>query len=112
MIVDTKDFHKVVDYDPDPELHADYMDQEGFEEEKASWLAGDITCLYVFAAVTINIPHGTDGTYITHDVHSPGLYGIFVYSQEDPYLDEVYKEECNVLISMLTTMGMSIHVSD
>ena len=118
LTVKMSEIKRTVWYDPEPD--DSYADQEGFEEERAAIDRGDLVAYGCRAAIWITIPattashpdyntdrgHGSDG--ITHHIDSPGLWGIFAKSNDEPYFDEVFKEEREMLVHMLTTMGIEV----
>jgi len=106
MIVNTKDFRLECDHDPDPDLS--YMDQEGFEEEKKAWENGELVCVYVRARIQLHFKSTSSLETIT----SPGLYGIVLQTvdmDDDPYILEVFEQECKQLLDMLLELGVDVH---
>ena len=102
MIVNTKDFVRKVDHDPDPDLS--FMDQD----EKQAWVNGELVCIYVKAIIQIFLKN----TKVTVLLESPGCYGIVVNSVDDPYVQEIFEEECKILADMLIEMGMTVQDKD
>ncbi|MBD3277139.1 MAG: hypothetical protein GF388_02470 [Candidatus Aegiribacteria sp.] len=88
---------KEVDYDPFPDTS--WLEQEGFEEELDRYQRGLFLLVYVKARAELYIPYG-DG-WVVEDITSPGLHGIAVEDFDDPYLDEVFLEEKEILKEML-----------
>jgi hypothetical protein len=65
--------------------------------------------------IELRIPFGTEidlpempNGYITHRIESTGLWSIWAEHDEDPYFDEVFKDQRAELVFMLTTMGIEV----
>jgi hypothetical protein len=110
---------KIVDYDPEPDASyaVDMAKREGWTDELEAIEKGELVGYYCKALVEITIPESdnqpdycTDRALagIRHTIASPGLWGIFAKSDEDPYFDEVFAEERMTLIDMLTKMGIEV----
>jgi hypothetical protein len=102
-------FEKVVDNDDDADLS--WAEQEGFEEDLAALKNGDLTNYGVRARVEIQIPLASTlrhGYQIAQNLESPGIWGVTVANSDDPYIDEAFKEECNILAQMLTALGIEV----
>ena len=104
MIVSRSDFVREVIPDSDPDTS--YLEQKEFGKRLRQYRAGQFAYVGIRAKVELSIPHGRD-TFITQTIHSPGLWGI-EDDFGDEYLDSVYADECDVLASMLTEMGMEV----
>lgn len=105
MKVSRSEFRKEVVPDTSPD--ASYLEQEGFEERLAEYRSDRFSFVGVYAAVTLRIPFGTDGTRILQEIRTPGLWGIEDDSSPE-YLEEVFQEECATLRTMLEAMGMEV----
>lgn len=101
MNVSKADFKRVVIADEDPD--ASFLEQEGFEKRLAEYRRGDFHFVGVRAQVELKIPYGPLGYSIVQVVHSPGEWGIESDSDVS-YFEEVYQEECEVLVDMLRSM--------
>jgi hypothetical protein len=115
VVVKTSDIKKLVDYDPDPDpSYAERMAEDGAPAELEAINSGEFIAYYCKAVVTIDIPcDGADDpdvprNLILHRVESPGLWGIYAASDDDPYFDEVFAEERNTLVWMLRKMGIRV----
>lgn len=98
------DFQRVVVVDHDADVS--YLDQVGFEDRKRELLRGDFGFIGIRARVEVTIPQSA-----THGVvqvfESPGMWGI--ESDSDPtFLDEVYEQECEELVSILRALRVRI----
>lgn len=91
----------------DDNADTSYLEQEAFEARLGEYQNGDFYYIGIRASVTLEIPHGSNGTRILQKIESPGLWGIESDSDKD-YLQEIYAEECNILADMLQTMGMKV----
>jgi hypothetical protein len=67
-----------------------------------SYNRGDWCMTGIKASVTLQIPHG-DG-FISQTIESPGLWGVESDAGED-HLQEVFRDECSILASMLEAMS-------
>jgi hypothetical protein len=83
------------------ELQADEAD----EERLAAYERGEFHFVGLRARITLFIPFGNDK--IMQDIQSPGLWGVESDSTEE-YLSEVFNDECEVLIHMLTELGVAV----
>jgi hypothetical protein len=104
MTVKKSDYFKVVPYDTDPDIS--FMDEEEHKQTKERWNRGEFECVGVKAAVELQIPYGKD--FIDHVIESPGVWGVFVESKDNPYLEELFKEESKILTEMLTAIGIIV----
>jgi hypothetical protein len=113
--VNQNEFQLVVEYDEDPDTS--YMDQEGFESEKHDYERELIAAYSVYAEVKLDINIGTkDRPFIVeHKVRTPGCHGVMLYTdvdpKENPHTQEIFEEESETLIDMITEMGMGVHRS-
>lgn len=73
-----------------------------------SYNRGDWNMVGVKAAITLRI-RISKGNWILQRIESPGIWGIESDAGEI-YLDEIYQEECSVLMSMLQEMGIRVRV--
>ena len=77
----------------------DYRRQD--EARLAAWRNDEWHFVGIRARATINIPYGANPQcWITAELMSPGLWGIESDSS-DAYLQEVYREERDILVEML-----------
>jgi hypothetical protein len=77
----------------------DYRRQD--EARLAAWRNDEWHFVGIRARATINIPYGANPQcWITAELLSPGLWGIESDSS-DAYLQEVYREERDILVEML-----------
>lgn len=67
---------------------------------------GDWHMLGIRAQVEVRIPT-KHNSWIVHTVHSPGLWGI-ASDGNDSYREQVFQDECSVLVDMLKEMGMKV----
>lgn len=58
------------------------------------------------ASVRLSIPVG-NGTSILQTISTPGLWGIESDSDQE-YIDSVFKEECDTLVTMLQVLNVSV----
>lgn len=80
----------------------DYREQD--EARLKAWRNDEWLFLGIRARALIKIPHGTNPEcWITSELLSPGLWGIESDS-DDAYLQQVYREEREILISMLASL--------
>ena len=95
-------------YDPhsDPRDYL-FQDPDYREQDQArldAWRKDEWRFVGIRARATIKIPHGTNpDCWITSELLSPGLWGIESDS-EDPYFQEVYQDEREILIAMLASL--------
>lgn len=103
ITVKRSEFRMVVEQDDDGPC---WEDSEEFADERALLARGEVECVGVRAAVTLELPlgHSTVG----HEVHSPGLWGIVVATRRDPYLGEVFDDQCRELAAMLSELGVAV----
>ena len=102
-------FEKVIVIDDDADQS--WAEQQGFEEDLAALKNGELTNYGVRARVEIQIPLASTlqhGCHISQNIESPGIWGVTVANSDDPYIDEVFKEECNTLAQMLTALGIEV----
>lgn len=98
LVISRKAFVRHVEDDDTPD--SSFMDAPGFEEDKAAWESGAWICVGVYA--TVELPDGTTA-------RSFGLWNIFVGGgYGDPYLDDVYREECADLERQLKDRGIVV----
>ena len=79
-------------------------------EQCAAIENGDLRVYSCYASVELRIPHG--GDFILQYITSPGLHGIIVANTNDPYMSEVFVEQCNILVSMLDAIGVVVEDND
>jgi hypothetical protein len=80
----------------------DYRRQD--EDRLAAWRIGEWHFVGIRARAKIDIPYGSNPQcWITAELLSPGLWGIESDSG-DAYLQEVSREERNILIEMLASL--------
>ena len=91
---------------PDECPDSSYLEQDEFEDRLEQFQNGDFDFVGIRASVEIKIPHGT-GTVISHRITSPGLWGIESDSG-DEYFRQVFREESEVLSSMLAELGVQV----
>ena len=91
---------------PDECPDCSYLEQAEFEDRLQEFHNGDFNFVGIRASVEIKIPHGSD-TVISHRITSPGLWGIESDSGEE-YLRQVFKEESDVLSSMLAQLNVQV----
>jgi hypothetical protein len=96
---------EVADESPDPS----YLEQDGFEERRAEYEAGDFGFIGIQAQAEIHVSHGAG--HIIQTITSPGLWGIESDSGAQ-YLAEVYEEERAILFEMLTELGISTDAAE
>ena len=95
-------------YDPDSDPH-DYLfqDPDYREQDQArldAWRNDEWRFLGIRAKATIKIPHGANpDCWIVSELSSPGLWGIESDSG-DPYFQDFYREEREILIGMLASL--------
>jgi hypothetical protein len=95
-------------YDPES-TPLDYLFQDPNyrqqdEARLAAWRNDEWHFVGIRAKATIKIPHGTNPQcWITAELMSPGLWSIESDSG-DAYLQEVYREERDILIEMLASL--------
>ena len=104
MTVNKSDYYKVVENDDDPDTS--FMDEEGHEETKKKWLNVELGCVGVQAEITLQIP--CHNHYIEQTITSPGIWGVFVETRDDQYLEELFNEESEILTDMLTAIGIIV----
>jgi hypothetical protein len=84
-----------------------FQDPAYREEDQArldAWRKDEWHFLGIRGQATIKIPYGANpDCWITAELSSPGLWGIESDSG-DPYFQEVYREEREILIGMLTSL--------
>ena len=94
------------DQDADPRDYL-FQDPDYREQDQArldAWRKDEWHFLGIRAKATIKIPHGINpDCWIVSDLSSPGLWGIESDSG-DPYFQEVYRDEREILISMLASL--------
>ena len=108
MSVSKRFFTKSVIDDENPEtsyLYQTKKDGVDFSERLAEYKRGDFSFVGIRASVCLDIPHG--GYTIIQVVESPGVWGVESDSDSD-YITSLYDDECNVLVSMLETMGIEV----
>lgn len=95
-------------YDPDKQPF-DYLfqDPDYRAEDEArltAWRRDEWHFVGIRARAIIKIPYGTNPQcWITSELLSPGLWGIESDSG-DEYFQQVYQEECQIIMTMLTSM--------
>lgn len=99
-VVEALEVHVVADDDPD----TSYMDQEGFEKEKAQYERGQIVFVGVYAKAEVNV----EGTI--QEIRSPGLWSIGIFSParkaDHRYIRSVGKEEYEQIKDILKSMNV------
>ena len=92
---------------PDESPDTSYLEQGEFEDRLNEYRNDDFYFVGIRASVTVQIPHGKDGTKILQTITSPGLWGIESDSGKE-YFQSVFAEESEVLADMLKALNVKV----
>ncbi len=104
-VIEDVEIQQVPDEDGDPS-HLDSTDDDG---RLTAYDRGEWGYVGIRAMATLYVTRGRDR--ISHEVKSPGLWGIESDSSED-YLKEVAQDELTVLRDMLVKLGVTAAATD
>jgi hypothetical protein len=101
MQVSKKDFVMGLQEDDDPDLSC--LEEEGEEERKTAFEAGEWVYVGIYAEVWVWVPL-KDGTRVRQHLQTPGVWGIEDDAGED-FFQEIFADQCDVLAEIIEQLG-------